>query len=64
MTKTVAITTPTGNVGSKLIPHLLQYAQTHDIEVVLLARSHKRSPTGLEAASGFTPVTSRIRISW
>ena len=38
MTKTVAITTPTGNVGSKLIPDLLQYAQKHDIQVVLLAR--------------------------
>src|SRR5438105_5053455 len=38
MTKTIAITTPTGNVGSKLIPHLLQHAQKQDIEVVLLAR--------------------------
>lgn len=38
MTKTIAITTPTGNVGSKLIPHLLQHAQKDDIEVVLLAR--------------------------
>jgi uncharacterized protein YbjT (DUF2867 family) len=38
MTKTIAITTPTGNVGSKLVPQLLQHAQKDGIEVVLLAR--------------------------
>jgi uncharacterized protein YbjT (DUF2867 family) len=38
MTRTIAITTPTGNVGSKLVAHLQAYARTHDLELVLLAR--------------------------
>jgi len=35
--KTIAITTPTGNVGSKLTAYY-QHAQKHDIDVVVLAR--------------------------
>ena len=38
MTKTIAITTPTGNVGSKLIPLLLESAKKQALEVVLIAR--------------------------
>lgn len=38
MTRTIAIATPTGNVGSKIIPLLLAAAREHDIDVVLLAR--------------------------
>jgi uncharacterized protein YbjT (DUF2867 family) len=38
MTKTIAITTPTGNVGGKLVAHLLERAPAHDIKLLVLAR--------------------------
>ena len=38
MTKTIAITTPTGNVGSKLVARLLRSAKEHEIQLVLLVR--------------------------
>lgn len=39
MTRTIAITTPAGNVGSKIAARLLSLASEHDLEVVLLART-------------------------
>lgn len=49
MTDTIAITTPTGNVGSKLAAELLGCAAERGIEVVLLAR-HAHSVAHWERA--------------
>ncbi len=38
MPKTIAITTPTGNVGSKLAGHLADRARRDELELILLAR--------------------------
>jgi uncharacterized protein YbjT (DUF2867 family) len=51
--KTIAISTPTGNVGSKLVALLREHARTHDLELVLLARK----PEAIADAAG-----PRVRI--
>jgi uncharacterized protein YbjT (DUF2867 family) len=39
MRQTIAISTPTGNVGSKLVAHLLEHASERELQLVLLVRS-------------------------
>ena len=38
MTTKIAISTPTGNIGSKVTEHLLRQAREQQLEIVLLTR--------------------------
>ena len=42
MTTRIAISTPTGNVGSKVSEQLLSIAARHQLELVLLARKPEK----------------------
>jgi uncharacterized protein YbjT (DUF2867 family) len=56
MKKTIAVSTPTGNVGSKLVTHLLERVRAGGIELVLLARRPEAvahvSGAGVRIAAG------------